>query len=106
MGAGHDRNAAFLFDQRGCVRAGPLVAGDIDAVGRGRGIDDALGNGGDMSRRDVLELLEHHVFGVIGGDYTFGGYMLATRDALLLRDISSGVIKEPPPTPVSPRYIA
>ena len=30
---------------------------------------------------------------VIGGGYTFGGYMLATRDALLLRDISSGVIK-------------
>ncbi len=33
------------------------------------------------------------LFGVVGGGFTFGGYLLATRDALLLRDITSGVVK-------------
>ena len=42
---------------------------------------------------DLMGILGGSLFGVIGGDYTFGGYMLATRDALLVRDISSGVIK-------------
>ena len=42
---------------------------------------------------DLMGILGGSLFGVIGGGYTFGGYMLATRDALLLRDISSGVIK-------------
>jgi phospholipid/cholesterol/gamma-HCH transport system permease protein len=42
---------------------------------------------------DLMGILGGGLFGVIGGGFTFGGYMLATRDALLLRDISSGVIK-------------
>ena len=42
---------------------------------------------------DLMGILGGSLFGVIGGGYTFGGYMLATRDALLVRDISSGVIK-------------
>ena len=42
---------------------------------------------------DLMGILGGSLFGVVGGGYTFGGYMLATRDALLLRDISSGIIK-------------
>jgi phospholipid/cholesterol/gamma-HCH transport system permease protein len=42
---------------------------------------------------DLMGVLGGSLFGVAGGGYTFGGYMLATRDALLLRDISSGVVK-------------
>ncbi|HEV3200765.1 MAG TPA: ABC transporter permease [Bryobacteraceae bacterium] len=42
---------------------------------------------------DLMGILGGSLFGVAGGGYTFGGYMLATRDALLLRDITSGVIK-------------
>jgi len=42
---------------------------------------------------DLMGVLGGSLFGVVGGGYTFGGYMLATRDALLLRDITSGVIK-------------
>src|SRR5437762_3579060 len=42
---------------------------------------------------DLMGVLGGSLFGVAGGGYTFGGYMLATRDALLLRDITSGVIK-------------
>src|SRR5258705_5154458 len=42
---------------------------------------------------DLMGILGGSLFGVAGGGFTFGGYMLATRDALLLRDISSGVIK-------------
>jgi len=42
---------------------------------------------------DLMGVLGGAFFGMAGAGYTFGGYMLATRDALLLRDISSGVIK-------------
>jgi len=42
---------------------------------------------------DLMGVLGGSLFGVVGGGYTFGGYMLATRDALLMRDITSGVIK-------------
>src|ERR1700686_4027547 len=42
---------------------------------------------------DLMGVLGGSVFGVFGGGYTFGGYMLATRDALLMRDITSRVIK-------------
>jgi phospholipid/cholesterol/gamma-HCH transport system permease protein len=42
---------------------------------------------------DLMGLLGGSLFGVAAGGFTFGGYMLATRDALLLRDITSGVIK-------------
>jgi phospholipid/cholesterol/gamma-HCH transport system permease protein len=42
---------------------------------------------------DLMGVLGGSLFGVAGGGFTFGGYMLATRDALLLRDITSGVVK-------------
>jgi phospholipid/cholesterol/gamma-HCH transport system permease protein len=42
---------------------------------------------------DLMGILGGSLFGVVGGGYTFGGYMLATRDALLMRDITSGVVK-------------
>lgn len=42
---------------------------------------------------DLTGVLGGALFGVVGGGFTFGGYMLATRDALLLRDITSGVVK-------------
>jgi phospholipid/cholesterol/gamma-HCH transport system permease protein len=42
---------------------------------------------------DLMGVLGGAVFGIAGGGFTFGGYMLATRDALLMRDITSGVIK-------------
>jgi phospholipid/cholesterol/gamma-HCH transport system permease protein len=42
---------------------------------------------------DLMGVLGGSLFGVAGGGFTFGSYMLATRDALFLRDITSGVIK-------------
>jgi phospholipid/cholesterol/gamma-HCH transport system permease protein len=42
---------------------------------------------------DLMGVLGGALFGVAGANYTFGGYLLATRDALLMRDITSGVVK-------------
>lgn len=42
---------------------------------------------------DLMGVLGGSLFGVVGGGLSFGSYMLATRDALFLRDITSGVIK-------------
>ena len=42
---------------------------------------------------DLMGVLGGALFGVAGAGFTFGSYLLATRDALLLRDITSGVIK-------------
>ena len=42
---------------------------------------------------DLMGILGGSLFGVIGGGFTFGGYLIATRDALLLRDITSGFVK-------------
>ena len=42
---------------------------------------------------DLMGVLGGGLFGVIGGGFTFGGYILATQDALLARDITSGFIK-------------
>jgi phospholipid/cholesterol/gamma-HCH transport system permease protein len=42
---------------------------------------------------DLMGILGGSLFGTVGGGYTFGGYILATRDALLMRDITSGVVK-------------
>jgi phospholipid/cholesterol/gamma-HCH transport system permease protein len=42
---------------------------------------------------DLMGVLGGSLFGVTGGGSTFSGYMIATRDALLVRDITSGVIK-------------
>jgi phospholipid/cholesterol/gamma-HCH transport system permease protein len=41
----------------------------------------------------LMGVLGGSLFGVIGGGFTFSGYMIATRDALLLRDVTSGVVK-------------
>ena len=42
---------------------------------------------------DLMGILGGSLFAVIGGGSTFSGYLIATRDALLLRDITSGFIK-------------
>jgi len=42
---------------------------------------------------DLMGMLGGAVFGVIGGGFTLGGYLIATRDVLLLRDVTSGFIK-------------
>src|SRR5437016_1026381 len=42
---------------------------------------------------DLMGVLGGGLFGVIGGGYTFGGYLIATQEALLARDIASGFVK-------------
>jgi phospholipid/cholesterol/gamma-HCH transport system permease protein len=42
---------------------------------------------------DLMGVLGGGLFGVIGGGFTFDGYLIATREALLLRDITSGIVK-------------
>ena len=42
---------------------------------------------------DLMGVLGGSVFGMIGADYTFGTYLAATRDALFLRDIITGLVK-------------
>jgi phospholipid/cholesterol/gamma-HCH transport system permease protein len=42
---------------------------------------------------DLMGIVGGSVFGVIGADYSFGTYFVATRDALFVRDIISGLVK-------------
>ena len=42
---------------------------------------------------DFMGVLGGCVFGVVGGNFTFGSYLIATRDALLMRDVTTGVVK-------------
>jgi phospholipid/cholesterol/gamma-HCH transport system permease protein len=42
---------------------------------------------------DLMGVLGGSVFGVVGGGFTFTSYMTATRDALLMRDLLSGILK-------------
>lgn len=42
---------------------------------------------------DFMGVLGGSLFGVIGGGFTFGGYLIATREALLSRDLTSGFVK-------------
>ena len=42
---------------------------------------------------DLMGVLGGALFGVTGGGYTFGSYLNATREALLMRDVTSGFIK-------------
>jgi phospholipid/cholesterol/gamma-HCH transport system permease protein len=42
---------------------------------------------------DLMGILGGGVFGVIAGGFTFSGYLIATREALLLSDISTGFVK-------------
>jgi phospholipid/cholesterol/gamma-HCH transport system permease protein len=42
---------------------------------------------------DLMGILGGAVFGIIGADYTFGSYFAATRDALFMRDILTGLVK-------------
>jgi phospholipid/cholesterol/gamma-HCH transport system permease protein len=42
---------------------------------------------------DFMGVLGGCVFGIIGGNFTFGSYLIATRDALLMRDVTTGVVK-------------
>jgi phospholipid/cholesterol/gamma-HCH transport system permease protein len=42
---------------------------------------------------DLMGVLGGALFAVIGGGFTFGGYLIATQDALMARDITSGFVK-------------
>jgi len=42
---------------------------------------------------DLMGVLGGSLFGVVGGGFSFGGYLIATSEALLFRDLSSGCIK-------------
>lgn len=42
---------------------------------------------------DLMGVLGGSVFGMIGADYTLGAYLSATRDALFMRDIITGLVK-------------
>jgi phospholipid/cholesterol/gamma-HCH transport system permease protein len=42
---------------------------------------------------NLMGVMGGSLFGVIGGGFTFSGYLIATRDALLVRDLTSGFIK-------------
>jgi phospholipid/cholesterol/gamma-HCH transport system permease protein len=42
---------------------------------------------------DLMGVLGGALFGVIGGGFTFNGYLIATQDVLLARDITSGFVK-------------
>jgi phospholipid/cholesterol/gamma-HCH transport system permease protein len=42
---------------------------------------------------DLIGILGGSLFAVTGGGFTFGSYLIATREALLMRDITSGCIK-------------
>jgi phospholipid/cholesterol/gamma-HCH transport system permease protein len=42
---------------------------------------------------DLMGVLGGALFGVAGGGYTFGAYLIATQNALMVRDITSGCVK-------------
>src|SRR6266513_4665880 len=42
---------------------------------------------------DLMGVLGGSLFGVIGGGFSFSGYLIATQEALLARDIASGFVK-------------
>ena len=42
---------------------------------------------------DLMGVLGGSVFGMMGVNYTFGTYLAATRDALFIRDIITGLVK-------------
>lgn len=42
---------------------------------------------------DLMGVFGGSVFGMIGADYTFRAYLSATRDALFMRDIVTGLVK-------------
>jgi phospholipid/cholesterol/gamma-HCH transport system permease protein len=42
---------------------------------------------------DLMGVLGGSAFGMIGASYTFGTYLAATRDALFVRDIITGLVK-------------
>src|SRR6266478_321178 len=42
---------------------------------------------------DLMGVLGGSFFGVLGANFTFASYMTATRDALVLRDVMTGLVK-------------
>jgi len=42
---------------------------------------------------DLMGVFGGSVFGVVGADYSFGSYFAATRDALFMRDVITGLVK-------------
>jgi phospholipid/cholesterol/gamma-HCH transport system permease protein len=42
---------------------------------------------------DLMGVLGGMLFGVVGANFTAGSYLIATRDALFFRDVTTGVVK-------------
>ncbi|MFN7995465.1 MAG: ABC transporter permease [Bryobacteraceae bacterium] len=42
---------------------------------------------------DFMGLLGGCIFGIVSGNFTLGSYAIATRDALMLRDVTTGLLK-------------
>ena len=42
---------------------------------------------------DFMGVLGGCLFGVVSGNFTLGSYVIATRDALVARDIATGIVK-------------
>jgi phospholipid/cholesterol/gamma-HCH transport system permease protein len=42
---------------------------------------------------DLMGVLGGMLFGIVGANFTAGSYLIATRDALFMRDVTTGVVK-------------
>jgi phospholipid/cholesterol/gamma-HCH transport system permease protein len=42
---------------------------------------------------DFMGVLGGCMFGVVGANFTFGSYLIATRDSLVMHDVTTGIIK-------------
>ena len=42
---------------------------------------------------DLMGVLGGCLFGVVGANFTFGSYLIATREALVLHDVTTGIVK-------------
>lgn len=42
---------------------------------------------------DFMGILGGCVFGMVGANFTFGSYLIATRDALVAHDVTTGIVK-------------
>src|SRR5713101_4440486 len=42
---------------------------------------------------DLMGVLGGCLFGVVGANFTFGSYLIATRDSLVMHDVTTGIVK-------------
>src|SRR6266446_4773250 len=42
---------------------------------------------------DLMGVMGGCLFGVVGANFTFGSYLIATREALVLHDVTTGIVK-------------